>query len=41
MLRMMYEYGEPWWNYTDRGKPKESEKTLPQCQFLHYKSHID
>jgi hypothetical protein len=27
----MYEYGEPRWNYTDRWKPKISEKTWPRA----------
>jgi hypothetical protein len=29
---MMHEYGEPRWNDTDRGKEKNSEKTLSQCK---------
>jgi hypothetical protein len=28
---MIYEYGEPWWNYIDRGKLKNSEKTYPSA----------
>jgi hypothetical protein len=27
--------------YIDRGKPKNSEKNLSQCQFVHHKSHMD
>jgi hypothetical protein len=27
--------------YIERGKPKNSEKNLSQCHFLHDKSHID
>jgi hypothetical protein len=31
---------EQWWNYIDRGKPKDSEKNLSQCHFVHQKSHF-
>jgi hypothetical protein len=29
----------PWWNDIDRRKPKESEKNLSQCPFIHHTSH--
>jgi hypothetical protein len=29
------------WNDTDRGKPKNSEKSLSQCHFIHHKFHMD
>jgi hypothetical protein len=29
------------WNDIGRGKPKNSEKNLPQYNFVHYKSHMD
>jgi hypothetical protein len=39
--QMIYEYGDPRWNDVDRGKPKDAEKILSQCYFVHHKSHID
>ena len=32
---------EQWWNYTERGKPKYSDKSLSQCQLVHQRSHMD
>jgi hypothetical protein len=32
------EMWSPWWNITDRGKLKDSEKNLSQCHFVQ-KSH--
>jgi ribosomal protein L33 len=32
---------EYWWNDTDRGKPKYSEKTQSEYHFFHQKSHMD
>jgi len=30
-----------WWNNTEGGKPKYSEKNLSQCQFVYLISHTD
>jgi hypothetical protein len=38
---MIYEYEEPRWNDTDRGKSKNAEKNLSQCHFVHHKSKTD
>jgi hypothetical protein len=29
------------WNHTDRGNPKDSQKILSQCHFVHHKTHVD
>jgi hypothetical protein len=39
--QMIYDYGEPRWNNTDRGNRKNSDRTLSQCHFIHHKSHMD
>jgi hypothetical protein len=41
ILQMIYDYGELWWNDSDRRKPKNSEKNLAQCFFVHHKFHMD
>jgi hypothetical protein len=38
---MIYEYGEQWWNDTDRENQKNLEKNLSQCHIFHHKSHMD
>jgi hypothetical protein len=40
MAQMIYEYGAQW-NDTDRGKPKNSDRTLSKYRFVHHKSHMD
>jgi hypothetical protein len=35
-----YEFGDRRWNDIDRGKPKNSEKNLSQCHFVHHKSNM-
>jgi hypothetical protein len=32
---------EQWWDYNGKGKLKNLEKKLSQCQFIHYKSNKD
>jgi hypothetical protein len=39
--QMICEYRVSWWNDIDRGIPKNSERNLSQCQFVHHKSHMD
>jgi hypothetical protein len=41
LLFIPYDYGGPQWNYIEREIPKKSEMNLPQCHFVHHKSHID
>jgi hypothetical protein len=38
---MIHKCGELRWNYTDKGKPKNSEKIMPQYHFVHHKTHMD
>jgi hypothetical protein len=40
-IPQIYEYGDPMWNDTDRGKLKNSEKNLFQCHFDRHKSHMN
>jgi hypothetical protein len=30
-----------WWNNTDKGKAKYSEKSVSQCHLVYHKSHMD
>jgi hypothetical protein len=39
--QVIYECGEPWWNDSGRIKPKNSEKNLSQCHFVHPKFYMD
>jgi hypothetical protein len=32
---------EQWWNDVDRGKPKNVEKNLTQCHFVHHMFHMN
>jgi hypothetical protein len=33
--------GESWWDDIDRVIPKNSEKNLAQCHFVHHRSHME
>jgi hypothetical protein len=37
---LIYEYGEPRWNDTDRVKPKNWDRDLSQYRFVHHNSHM-
>jgi hypothetical protein len=37
--QVIYEYGKPRWNDTDRGNPKKPEKKLSHCH-CHHISHM-
>lgn len=37
---MICEYGLKNWNDTAREKPKYSERSLPNCQFIHHRCHM-
>jgi hypothetical protein len=41
MLLIIQEYGDPWWNDTDRRKPNNSAKNLSQHPFVQHKSHMN
>jgi hypothetical protein len=41
ILQMIYEYGEPWWNDTNRRKLNNLEKNLPQCHYVNHESHMN
>jgi hypothetical protein len=37
--QVIYEHGEPWWNDTDKGQQKNTEKNLSKCHFFHQTFH--
>jgi hypothetical protein len=39
--QVIYEHGELRYDDTDRIKPNNSDKILPQCHFIDYKSQIN
>jgi hypothetical protein len=41
ILQMINMSMEPKWNDIDGEEPKNSDKNLSQCQFVHHNSHMD
>jgi hypothetical protein len=41
ITQIIYEYGEPQWNDTDRGKPKNPKNDLSQGHFVHQNCYMD
>jgi hypothetical protein len=39
--QIIYACGEPRWIDTDRAEPKNADRNLSQCHFVHHMSHMD
>jgi hypothetical protein len=39
--QIIYEYGHPGWNDSDRGNSKNAEVNLSKYHFVHHKFHMD